>query len=139
MPARDRIHYPVKNALTKAGWRITDDPYTIEYEEMTVFADLAADQPLLAAERHGDKIVVEIKSFSGRSPVHDLEEALGQYVVYMGLLTEAAPERKLYLAIADTVHDELFSLKAVVTILRCQPMSLIVVDVEAEEVVRWIG
>jgi hypothetical protein len=62
VPTRDIIHEAVKNALVKDGWTITADPYTIEYEDVTLFADLGAERPL-AAERAGRKIVVEVKSF----------------------------------------------------------------------------
>jgi hypothetical protein len=69
MPAIDRIHDAVRNALTKDGWLITHDPYVISYEEVTLFADLAAEHAL-AVQRGDQKIVVEIKSFTGASPIH---------------------------------------------------------------------
>jgi hypothetical protein len=34
MARRDVIHEPVKEALTKAGWRVTE-PYRIVYKDMT--------------------------------------------------------------------------------------------------------
>src|ERR1700737_2011206 len=117
MPTADFIHGAVKQALIKDGWTITADPYTIEYEEIRVFADLAAER-LLAVERGDQKIVVEVKSFLGRSPVHDLEVALGQYVVYQSLLEMTAPERRLYLAISEDVHADFFEQKAVQLIVR---------------------
>ena len=40
--AKDIIHEPVKKAIEKAGWTITDDQYTVDYAEFTVYADLAA-------------------------------------------------------------------------------------------------
>ena len=64
MPARDNIHEAVRNALTKDGWTITHDPYTIEYDGEFAYADLAAERPL-AASKAGRMIVVEIKSFVG--------------------------------------------------------------------------
>ncbi|GAK52403.1 FdxN element excision controlling factor protein [Candidatus Moduliflexus flocculans] len=78
MPAKDKYHQHIKNALIKDGWTITHDPYMIDYEEITVYADLGAER-LIAAERGVEKIVVEIKSFLKRSLVQDLKEALGQY------------------------------------------------------------
>jgi hypothetical protein len=72
----DAIHNAVKNALVKDGWTITADPYTFRYEEVILFADLGAERPL-AAERAGQKIVVEVKSFLSPSPIHDLKLALG--------------------------------------------------------------
>jgi len=45
MSAKDILHDAVKNALIKDGWTITADPYSIRYEDKTVFADLAANGP----------------------------------------------------------------------------------------------
>lgn len=66
MPAKDLYHDRVKTALIKDGWTITNDPYFIKYEDAELYADLAAEKPL-SAERQGQKIVVEIKSFVGKS------------------------------------------------------------------------
>ena len=137
MPAQDIIHLPAKNALLKNGWVITADPYTIKYEEYTVFADIAADR-LLAMERGESKIAVEVKSFLGRSPVHDLELALGQYLLYASLLRRVEPDRKLYLAISETVYEAEFEQKAVQAILSDYPVALLIVNVETEEIVKWI-
>jgi hypothetical protein len=49
--------------------------------DVDLFADLAAEKPI-AAERQGQKIVVEVKSFLSQSPMRDFEMALGQYIVY---------------------------------------------------------
>jgi hypothetical protein len=46
-----------------------------------VFVDLGAKK-LLAAEREGQTIAVEIKSFVGKSPVKDWENAIWQYTLY---------------------------------------------------------
>jgi hypothetical protein len=138
MPTADFIHDAVKRALIKDGWTITADPYVIRYEEVRVFADLAAER-LLALERGDRKIAVEIKSFLGRSPIHDLEVALGQYALYQGLLEVTAPDRRLYLAVGDVVYSDLFEQKAVQLIVRRYQLALIVVNLETEEVVRWIS
>jgi hypothetical protein len=136
MPAADFIHNAVKNALIHDGWTITADPYTIEYEEIKVFADLAAER-LLAFERDQEKIVVEIKSFVGRSPIHDLEVALGQYALYQSFLEVTAPERKLYLAITDDVYADVFQQKAVQLVVERYRLAIIVVNVKSEKVVQW--
>jgi hypothetical protein len=77
MPRLDIIHNSVKSALIKDGWLINDDPYLIQYRRTTLYADLAADRPI-AAERDGQKLVVEVKSFIGASKIQDLKEALAQ-------------------------------------------------------------
>lgn len=74
---RDIIHEPVKNAIKKAGWMVTNDQYTVQSAEFTMYADLAAER-VIAAQRGKDKIAVEIKSFVKRSPVQDVCDALGQ-------------------------------------------------------------
>ena len=138
MPRRDIIHNAVRNALVKDGWIITADPYRIAYGEEDFYIDLAAQLPL-AAERGGQKIAVEIKSFIGRSPVNDLQEALGQYALYLTLLEETEPERKLYLALSKAVHDELAQMRAFGLILRRFGVALIIVQVQTEEIVQWIN
>ena len=80
MPAKDIYHDIVKNALIKDGWTITHDQLVLRWGTTDVYVDLGAEQ-LLAAEKHGQKIAVEIKSFVGRSDVDDLEKALGQYLL----------------------------------------------------------
>ena len=42
--------------------------------------DIAAEKSI-AAEKQGQKILVEVKSFLSRSFINDLEQAVGQYVV----------------------------------------------------------
>jgi XisH protein len=64
MPAKDRYHDTVKNALIKDGWTITHDPLRIRLARgKNLFVDLGAER-LLAAERGTEKIAVEVKSFS---------------------------------------------------------------------------
>jgi hypothetical protein len=71
MPKLDTIHNAVRNALVKDGWSITDDPYIIQYRRTVLYADLGAERPI-AAERNGQKLVVEVKSFIGASKIQDL-------------------------------------------------------------------
>lgn len=138
MSAKDKIHDTVKNALIKDGWVITDDPYVLEYEEVTLYADLAAERPI-AAERGEQKIVVEVKSFLSPSFIQDLKEAVGQYVIYLGYIEESEPDRKLYMALGEKIYGEFFQLKAVELILRKYNVALIVVDLEEKEIVKWIS
>ena len=69
--AKDTIHQAVKNALTKDGWTVTDDPFHIKYKDLELQADLGAERPI-AAIKAGRKIAVEIKSFVGRSLISEL-------------------------------------------------------------------
>ncbi len=76
MPAKDFYHETVKKALIKDQWKITHDPLTLKLGKKDFYVDLGASN-LLAAEKEARKIAVEIKSFTGRSDINDLEKALG--------------------------------------------------------------
>ena len=52
MPAKDKFHDVVKNALIKEDWKITDDPLTLEYGKRKMFVDLGAEK-LFSAEKEG--------------------------------------------------------------------------------------
>ena len=138
MPKLDIIHDSVKRALSKDGWRITHDPFIIEFKELTLYADLAAERPF-AAEREGRKIVVEVKSFVGASRLQDLKIGLGQYEIYLSLLEITDPERKLYVAISESVYEEFFLLESVQVIVKRLEVPLIVVNLEMEEIAKWIS
>lgn len=90
--AKDRFHNAVRTALEKEAWTIIADPYEVSVGDVDFEIDLAAD--MLAAERNGDKIAVEIKSFIGRSNVSDFHTALGQFINYQLALEEFEPDRK---------------------------------------------
>ena len=138
MPANDTIYTAVKNALVKDGWTITHDPYTVRFGGVRVHADLGAEK-VLAAERGPDRIAVEIKSFVGASPVHDFEEALGQFMLYLSIIKRAEPARKLYLAVDQETQNSLFARDAIRLTLEDYNVARVIVNVESEEVVSWIG
>jgi hypothetical protein len=107
MPAKDTYHQTVKRALEADGWRITHDPFSIPIGHRNLFVDLGAEE-LIAAELAGRRIAVEIKSFQGPSEVRNLEEALGQYLLYVPFLRAHEPDRILYMAVPIGVYLSLF-------------------------------
>src|SRR5262245_22131269 len=109
MPAQDIYHDAMIHALTADGWRITHDPLSLSYGGRDLYVDLGAERTTIAAERDGQKIAIEIKSFLGSSPVRDLEEAVGQYQVYRSVLTAIEPGRVLYLAVPQRIYESLFA------------------------------
>lgn len=135
--ARDRIHAAVIKALVNDGWTITADPMKIEYLDAKVYVDAAAERAI-AAERGTEKIAVEIKSFLGPSPLHELEAALGQYRLYYRLLQVTEPARKLFLAISENVEKRFFRRPSFQLIIREEQMAVIVVNLKREEIVKWI-
>jgi hypothetical protein len=138
MPQYDLYHNTVKNALVKDGWVITDDPFVIEFKGLRLYADLGAEK-LLAAEKFGRKVVIEIKVFNSPSLVTELEKAVGQYSIYRTFLKRVNPERKLYLAIAQDVYQDFFQRPVIQEIIADQQINLIVFDPNLEEIIQWIS
>ena len=44
MPSKDKVHTPIRNAIEKDGWKITNEPYTIDVDGDYLFADLRAEK-----------------------------------------------------------------------------------------------
>ncbi len=137
MPQRDIIHDAVRASLIKAGWTITHDPFYLQLGEKYGFIDLAAEQPI-AAEKSGQKIAVEIKSFIGKSVMSDLEQAIGQYQLYAFLLTEVEPDRTLHLAISEPVFANVFNTKTGLLLLQKLAINLLIISLPRQEIVQWI-
>ncbi|WP_229454744.1 XisH family protein [Nostoc sp. CHAB 5715] len=70
MAAKDLFHDAVKQALLKEQWVITADPLKIKIERVKFEIDLTAEK-ILAADKAGRKIAVEIKSFLNSSVITD--------------------------------------------------------------------
>jgi XisH protein len=147
MPQRDTLHDLVKQALTNSGWQITDDPYKIFYGERFLYVDLGAIAPpipkpisgsFVGAEREGRRIAVEIKEFRGKSVIADLEQAIGQYVLYRLLLNKVDSERTIYLAVTDEVFEDVFSEPIGEVVINDLPLQLLVIDSKKIEVQQWI-
>jgi hypothetical protein len=137
MPARDFYHDVVKAALIADGWTITHDPLMLKLGKKDLFVDLGAEQ-LLAADKEGRKVAVEVKSFPGASDVADLEHALGQYILYQDILEETEPDRLIYLAISWKVYEDLFQEPIGQLLLRRQRLRLIVFEPRKGVIVQWV-
>ena len=110
----------------------------LSIDDKNLFIDLGAER-IIAAVKGTKKIAVEIKSFVGRSEVDDLENAVGQFVLYQDLLEEKEPERELFLAIRRKAFDGIFSHRIGSILLRKKRIKLLVFDERNEEVVQWIS
>ncbi|NUM43862.1 MAG: XisH family protein [Anaerolineales bacterium] len=136
MPARDFYHDAIKTALIKEGWVITHDPLFLKYGSTEMYVDLGAES-VFAAEKGTQKIAVEIKSFIGKSELADFQQALGQYLLYRGILEEVESDRILYLAIRDRVYLDVFESAVGRLISEKHHLKLIVFDWQEEEIVLW--
>jgi hypothetical protein len=139
MSRRDDLHFPVRRALEKEGWTITNDPLALYFCDTRLKADVGAERHL-AADNDGRKIAVEIKDFDSDSLTNDLQKMMGQIQLYQWALDEQEPDRELFLAVSAAMYDEhlrdqqsLFSV--IVERIR---INLIVVNQQKEVILQWI-
>ena len=137
MAAKDIFHDVVKIALQKDAWTITDDPLHIRLSGVIdMYIDLGAEK-VIAAEKAGRKIAVEIKSFLGPSTLTEFHLALGQFMNYRYALADTEPDRVLYLAVPLDIDEALFTLAFIQSVLQHSQLHLLVYDVGTEEITRW--
>ncbi len=137
MPARDAFHAPVRHALERDGWTITHDPLRLSVRRRKLYVDLGAER-VIAAEKGVRKIAVEIKTFSGPSDVKDLEDAVGQFVLYEHALRRAEPDRSLYLAVPDAVWALVFAASLGEILIDDKVLRVLTFDPAKEAITRWI-
>jgi XisH protein len=135
--ARDKIHTPVKEALIEEGWIVTDDPLYIKVGNLTIFVDLGAER-LLGAEKDGERIAVEVKTFGNPSFMTALYEAVGKYAVYRKALKLDESDRILYLAMPEDVYDRYSKEPLFIGSLEEENINLILFETDIEKITRWI-
>ncbi len=138
MPAKDHFHNHVRTALEKDGWTITDDPLPVKWLGTTLQIDVGAEK-IVAAEKEGRKIAVEIKSFLSASKLEDLKDAIGQFIIYRSALKKAFPDRELFLALRDTAFANTFEHPEGETLREEENIKIIVFNAERKEIVKWIS
>lgn len=137
MPAKDIYHTQVINALIKDGWIITHDPLRLQWGPKDMYVDLGAEQ-MVAAEKAGRKIAVEIKSFIGPSEIEDLKNAVGQFILYRAVMQKTESDRDLFLAVRQTTFLELFDEPVGKLVVESEQIKLVVFEPSTEEIVQWI-
>ena len=136
--AKDIFHGTVRKALEKDGWVITHDPYRLRYGVVDVYIDLAAEEAI-AAEKDGQKIAVEVKSFASGSNISEFHTALGQFLNYrIALESSAEPERVLYLAVPKDVYQAFLRFEPAKTVIKRYSILLIIYDPNQEAIEKWI-
>lgn len=134
--ARDFFHNIVREALEKEGWFITHDPYEMSVDMVDYEIDLGAE-PLIAAEKGGQKIAVEVKSFIGPSNITEFHRAIGQFNDYYVALEIIDPERKLYLAIPLSAYQTFFQKPVIQKSFRRIGTELLVYDPAKRTIISW--
>lgn len=92
---------------------------------------------MVAAERAGEKIAIEIKSFLNPSAITDFYSALGQFLSYHLALESVEPDRTLYLAVPVDVHQTFFQYEFTQTAVQRYQVLTIVYDPANEVIMQW--
>ncbi len=71
--------------------------------------------------------------------MREFETALGQYIIYRILLKYILPDSKIYLAVGKNIYKSFFVKKAISLIIEETNLSLIVVDLNKEEIIQWVN
>jgi hypothetical protein len=136
MPNEDRYYHVVLRCLKKAGWSIVK-----EQEYISVGTHNDSNRRLyidIKAQRNDEQLVlIEVKGLE-RSPVHELMELLGQYLVYQLSLDYLAIEIPLYIAISDNAYQDIIQHVIGQEVMSRYAIPLLVFDPVREEIVKWI-
>lgn len=134
--AKDLFHQSVKTALIKDGWIITSDPLTIRIGRVKLEIDLAAER-IFAAQKDGQQIAVEVKSFINPSNINDFHVALGQCLNYRLALQLTEPSRVIYLAVPIDIFLAFFQEYFIQAAIKEHHLKIIAYDPNLEEIVEW--
>jgi hypothetical protein len=136
MPQRDLYHQVVRNALEKAGWIIISDPMSLVIDSTYVYVDLEAR---FATHQNETLRAIEIKVVKPTRALDEIEKAIGQYIIYRGLLELHYPYHQCYLAIPQTAYEKHLSGSDFQYILSSNEIHLLIFDQVQEEVIQWIN
>lgn len=137
--ALDNCEPQIIRALEKDGWTIRDKPFGIRVRAgEAVVADFSVER--LDDEQFTQLIILEVKCFANpNADLHDFYVAIGQYLYYQNALMLAKIQEALYLAIPHAAYERLIKRQIVAATLQSSGVKLLVVDIELEEIVGWIG
>jgi len=91
----------------------------------------------LAAEQGNQRIAVKVKGFTGPSVIADVQQAIGQYLLYRSILARNDPDRSLLLAVSTDTERDVLVRPAVRIFLSDHAVRCFIVDATREEIVRW--
>jgi XisH protein len=95
-------------------------------------------EPMIAAEKEGQTIAVEIKSFVGPSNINEFHRAIGQFIDYSIALEEEDPNRILFLAIPDIIYTTFFQKNIIRKAIERVKGKIIVYNPVNQTIEQWI-
>lgn len=134
MPALDACHPHIVHALEKAGWIVSPVPFLLRLDRQhRLYIDIQARQV-----NDSSILVAEVKCFQDpTAETSDLYTAIGQYLVYKGLLEERSVNIPLYLVIPTTAYAGIFRRMGMPAVTQ-NHVKMMVVDLRREVIVRWL-
>lgn len=136
MPNEDRYHPVVLRCLQKAGWSIVKKQ---EYISIGMHNDTNRRLYMdIKAQRNNEQLVlIEVKGLE-RSPVHELMELLGQYLIYQIALDYLSIEIPLYIAIPEVAYEGILQHILGQEMMNRYAVPFLIFDPIQEEIVKWI-
>ncbi len=113
------------------------DPLSLKVGRIPVFIDIGAEK-IIGAEKDGQKIAVEIKTFGQLSFITALYEAIGKYIVYKEVLKIKNVNRVLYLAIPTDIWKEFGEEPIVKNIFEDYKFNFLLYEPTKETISSWI-
>ena len=81
---------------------------------------------------------MEIKSFLSKYKLADFYEAKGKYDTYRHGLEEAPIDKKIYLAVEETIFNTFFQKPLIKIIVQKDHIDLIIFNSNSRKIVQWI-
>ena len=137
MPKKDKFHETVTIALQTELWHITNDPLFVPTQGGTnFFIDLGAER-FIGAEKDGENIAVEIKSFGGNNPMYKFYEMLGQFLVYQLGLEEQQKFWELFIAISDVGYKKLDDAPIFKKAIQKYQLKFVIINAISKTIIEW--
>lgn len=134
--AKDIYHDLVKTALIEEGWKITHDPYYLTKDTKWQI-DLGAEK-MIGAEKEGQKIAVEVKTFLKASFSNEFHTVIGQYINYLLGLEIVDKDRILFLAVPSDIYKKYFHLESIQRSVQKLKVNIIVYNIRLKNIDQWI-
>lgn len=138
MAKRDDIHYSVCRALERDNWKILADPFILKVLGVKFEVDLEAEK-WVGVEKENLHILIEIKSLTNYSVVHEFSKAFGQYQFYRDGVNDLGLDVEVYMAISIVAYKRIIQIPFFVKRIAQYGIKFIIIDLHNEKIVEWIS
>ena len=136
MPKYNYCQGQVVNALRKDGWTVAPKSlFLTDAFRNDAYIDLDATRG--ANGTITQHIYVEVKCFGRPKETAEFHRAIGQYIMYRGILNRVGLLAPLYLVVPSRSFSVYFN-RSVLDVMAQHEVKLLIVDIEQEKVLQWI-